>query len=134
MPSSGLLKYFGLVLYLDWLSNNYEWIIWSGNINKCILPIKCQEVVKPVKLLQTAFKKLPNRSETSLAGWTFRISVFSIHVREYTTHYKYMNPVLLKWGHIANKKYMQLAAIKQNASVFWDFQWEDAERAAFGPP
>lgn len=45
-----------------------------------------------------------------------------------------MNPVLLKWGHVTNKKYMQLAAIKQNASVFWDFQREDAERAAFGPP
>lgn len=45
-----------------------------------------------------------------------------------------MNPVLLKWGHITNKKYMQLAAIKQNASVFWDFQREDAERAAFGLP
>lgn len=29
---------------------------------------------------------------------------------------------------------MQLAAIKQNASVFCDFQREDAERAAFGLP
>lgn len=46
----------------------------NGNINKCILPIKCQKEVKPVKLLQTAFIKLPNKSETSLAGWTFRIS------------------------------------------------------------
>lgn len=109
-------------------------MIWSGNINKCILPRKCQKEVKPVKLLQTAFINLPNRSETSLAGWTFRISVFSIHVREYTTHFKYMNTVLLKWGHITNKKYMQLAAIKQNASVFWDFQREDAERAALVHP
>lgn len=78
MPSSGLLKYFGLVLYLDWLSNNYEWIM-NGNINKCILHIKCQKEVKPVKLLQTAFIKLPNKSETSLAGWTFRISRKGIH-------------------------------------------------------